>query len=107
MTITTEELAEMRKALEGVTSGPWHVDGHCMSSVLRCVVPRGHPEAKHLCGDYERIAEATSANWKADAAHIAYYSPVVIARLLDHIEQLQDELSEELRAVRITIGDGE
>jgi hypothetical protein len=53
------------------TPGPWTLDGHNLSSVIRCTVPRGHPDAKHTCGDYETIAECGGDNWKANASLIA------------------------------------
>jgi hypothetical protein len=53
------------------TPGPWTLDGHNLSSVIRCTVPRGHPDAKHTCGDYETIAECGGDNWKANARLIA------------------------------------
>jgi hypothetical protein len=42
-----------------------------MSSIIRCTVPRGHPDAKHTCGDYETIADCKGDNWKANARLIA------------------------------------
>lgn len=56
---------------DGWTPGPWHLDGHNLSSVIRCTVPRGHPDAKHVCGDYETIARCEGDNWKANARLIA------------------------------------
>ena len=53
------------------TDGPWVLDGHNMSSIIRCTVPRGHPDAKHTCGDYETIADCKGDNWKANARLIA------------------------------------
>lgn len=53
------------------TPGPWHQDGHNLSSVIRCTVPRGHPDAKHTCGDYETIARCEGDNWSANARLIA------------------------------------
>lgn len=52
------------------TKGPWVLDGHNLSAVIRCTVPRGHPDAKHLTGDYETIARCDGDNWKANAAFI-------------------------------------
>jgi hypothetical protein len=49
------------------TPGEWALDGHCLSSVIVCTVPRGHPDAKHLCGDYAVIAEFKGPNWAANA----------------------------------------
>lgn len=53
------------------TAGTMVRDGHNMSSVIICTVPRGHPDAKHLCGDYETIARCEGDNWSANAARIA------------------------------------
>ena len=53
------------------TPGPWTMDGYNMSSVIRCTVPRGHPDAKHTCGDYEAIADCKGNDWKANARLIA------------------------------------
>jgi len=49
------------------SAGPWHQDGHNLSSVIRCTIPRGHPDAKHICGDYETIARCEGDNWAANA----------------------------------------
>lgn len=49
------------------TPGPWVLDGHNLSSVIRCTAERGSPEAKHLCGDYETIARYEGDNWAANA----------------------------------------
>lgn len=56
------------------------MDGHNLSAVIRCVVPRGHPEAKHLCGDYETIAIAAGEQWEANARLIAA-APDMLAAL--------------------------
>lgn len=69
--MTDAEIAELRAGLEGVTPGPWALDGHNLSAVIRCTVPRGHPDAKHVCGDYETIARCDGDNWKANARLIA------------------------------------
>lgn len=53
------------------TPGPWVIDGHNMSSIIRCTAPKGHPDAKHVCGDYETIADCKGDNWKANARLIA------------------------------------
>lgn len=53
------------------TPGPWVLDGHNLSSVIHCTVPKGHPDAKHVCGDYEQIASAHGDNWQANARLIA------------------------------------
>lgn len=53
------------------TKGPWVLDGHNMSSVLKCTVPRGDPKACHLAGDYDIIARCFSDNWRNDARLIA------------------------------------
>ena len=53
--------------MTGLSSGPWVLDGHNLSAVIRCTVPRGHPDAKHLTGDYETIARYEGPNWAANA----------------------------------------
>jgi hypothetical protein len=53
------------------TAGPWHQDGHNLSAIIRCTVPRGHPDAKHTCGDYETVARCEGDNWAANARLIA------------------------------------
>lgn len=53
------------------TPGPWLLNGHNLSSIIRCTVPKGHPDAKHICGDYEQIASAHGDNWQANARLIA------------------------------------
>jgi hypothetical protein len=53
------------------TPGPWHRDGQNLSSIIRCVTPKGHPDAKHVCGDYEVIARCEGDNWEANARLIA------------------------------------
>jgi hypothetical protein len=64
------------------TAGPWHQDGHNLSSVIRCTVPRGHPDAKHTCGDYETIARCEGDNWSANARLIASAPDLVDAAKL-------------------------
>lgn len=51
--------------------GPWVRDGFNLSSIIRCVVSRGHPDAKHTSGDYEEVARCTSETWDADSMLIA------------------------------------
>jgi len=53
------------------TPGPWVLDGYNMSSVIRCIRPRGHIEAVHTCGDYETIADCHGDNWRPNARLIA------------------------------------
>ena len=53
------------------TPGPWVIDGYNGSSVIRCVTPKGHPDARHTCGDYEAIATSRGRNWRANALLIA------------------------------------
>lgn len=53
------------------TEGPWVLDGFNMGKIIRCIVPRCHPDAKHTCGDYEDIALAYGENWQANARLIA------------------------------------
>lgn len=49
---------------------PWHIDGSNLSAIISCTVPRGHPDAKHTCGDYETIADCRGDNWKENATLI-------------------------------------
>lgn len=53
------------------TPGPWVRDGHSLSTIIRCVVPRDDPSAKSLAGDYEVIARCPSENWDADSRLIS------------------------------------
>lgn len=53
------------------TPGPWHLDGHNLSAVIVCDLPRGHPEARHVCGDYSTIARCEGTDWKSNARLIA------------------------------------
>lgn len=53
------------------TPGPWVLDGHNMSSILKCVVAKSDPKACHLTGDYDIIARCFSDNWRNDARLIA------------------------------------
>jgi hypothetical protein len=61
------------------TPGPWCLDGFNMSSVIKCVTPKGHPDAKHLPGDYVNIARCEGGNWKADARLIAAAPELLLA----------------------------
>lgn len=70
------------------TPGPWHRDGFSLSTIIRCTVPRGHPDAKHTCGDYEVIARCEGDNWDANA------------RLIE----MAPELLETMRAIVIETG---
>lgn len=67
--MTTLDITALRKLLSEATPGPWVRDGHNMSTILRCVRERGHPEAQHVCGDFVVVADCRS-NWDADAAYI-------------------------------------
>lgn len=67
--MTTLDITALRKLLSEATPGPWVRDGHNMSTILRCVRERGHPEAQHVCGDFVVVADCRS-NWDADAACI-------------------------------------
>lgn len=42
-----------------------------MSSILKCVVPKGDAKACHLTGDYDIIARCFSDNWRNDARLIS------------------------------------
>lgn len=76
---------------------PWVRDGYNLVSIIRCVVPRGHPDAKHTSGDYEEIARCTSENWSADSKLIAA-APDLLASVFDLLacaELNQDSLEPE------------
>lgn len=49
------------------TSGPWHRDGFNLAAIIRCVVPKGRADARHLSGDYETIARCEGDNWDANS----------------------------------------
>jgi len=53
------------------TAGPWVRDGHNLSTILHCTSERGSPEARHITGDYEVIAECEGENWAANSLAIA------------------------------------
>ena len=53
------------------TAGPWVRDGHNLSTILHCTAERGSPEARHITGDYEVIAECEGENWAANSLAIA------------------------------------
>lgn len=91
--IAEMDLAEWRRAMEGVTPGPWCLDGHNLSAVLHCVTPKGHPDAKHLTGDYVTVARCENT-WRADASWIVRCSPAGISALLDALEAMGCELAE-------------
>lgn len=82
--------AEIRAGLEGVTPGPWVLDGHNLSTVLHMTKAKGDPEAKHVCGDYEDVARC-SVNWAKDAAHIARLDPATVLAFLDERAELLRE----------------
>ena len=96
MTLPTEDVAalvaRLRDGLSGVTPGPWVLDGHNLSAVLHCVTPKGHPDAKHLTGDYITVARCENT-WRADAPFIAACSPDNIRALLDHIAAQEAAIS--------------
>lgn len=69
------------------TPGPWVIDGHNLSSVIRCIRPKGHPDARHACGDYEQIATSCGENWKANA-HLVAAAP----DLLEMVKLLEKSL---------------
>ena len=83
------------------TPGPWVLDGHNMSSILKCVVPKGDPKACHLTGDYDIIARCFSDNWRNDARLIAA-APDMFEAL-----QAQNAASEFARSVSNATADGE
>lgn len=64
------------------TPAPWVLDGLNMSTVLRCTAERGSPEAKHICGDYEVIAECRGDNWEANSRLISA-APEMLGALRD------------------------
>ena len=63
------------------TPGPWVIDGYNGSSVIRCVTPKGHPDARHTCGDYEAVATSRGRDWRANALLIAA-APDMLSALL-------------------------
>lgn len=73
---------------EAHTPGPWFLDGHNLSSVIHCTVPKGHPDARHVCGDYEQIASAHGDNWQANARLIAA-GPDMLAELRKQVDWLR------------------
>mgnify|MGYP000902555646 CR=1 FL=1 len=79
------------------TSGPWVLDGHCLSTVLHCTAERGSPEAKHICGDYEVIARCEGDNRQANARAIA---------ALPEMVEAFSALLPTLEALRFTVGLG-
>ena len=74
------------------TAGPWHQDGHNLSAIIRCTVPRGHPDAKHTCGDYETVARCEGDNWAANARLIASAPDLLeaLAECEDYFDQRAD-----------------
>jgi hypothetical protein len=82
MTTTAEIL---QKARDEHTPGPWCRDGFHMSRVLHCTAARGTPEAKHLCGDYETIADCAGDNWEANARLVAA-APDLLAALKPFVQ---------------------
>jgi hypothetical protein len=91
--------------MEGVTPGPWCLDGHNLSAVLHCITPKGHPDAKHLTGDYVTVAESRNT-WRTDAAWIARCSPAGIAPLLALIAQQAATIEDEKALRRSAEGVG-
>ena len=89
------------------TPAPWVLDGHNMSSIIRCTVPRGHPDAKHTCGDYETIADCKGDNWKANARLIAAAPDMLAALTLAEIAAdptaTADERAKAKSAIRAAI----
>lgn len=57
--------------MSGRELGKWHVDGHNLAAVIRCVRERGNPEARHTTGDYETVARCEGPDWAANASAIA------------------------------------
>lgn len=49
------------------TLGKIHRDGHNLSALIICTVPKGNPKAKHITGDYETIAICQGDNWDANS----------------------------------------
>jgi hypothetical protein len=82
-----------------------------MSSIIRCTVPRGHPDAKHTCGDYETIADCKGDNWKANARLIAAAPDMLAALTLAEIAAdptaTADERAKAKSAIRAAIAKAE
>lgn len=70
MTLTPADLAHLSELRAAATPGPWVRDGYNMSTILHCVRERGHPEARHVCGDYITVVDCCGVNWDANADFI-------------------------------------
>jgi len=75
------------------TPGPWTIDGFNMAAVIHCTKERGHPDAKHLTGDYEQIARCEGENWKANARLIAAAPELLeaLSNLLNCVDGQHDD----------------
>jgi hypothetical protein len=87
------------------TPGEWALGGHCLSSVIVCTVPRGHPDAKHLCGDYAVIAEFKGPNWAANA-RLASAAPNLYAEMLRYLPIIEAVERDPEMWQRLTVGTG-
>jgi hypothetical protein len=58
------------RTLQAHTPGPWYRDAYNLAAIIRCTVPKGHPNAKHITGDYETVARCEGENWDANSGFI-------------------------------------
>jgi hypothetical protein len=71
------------------TATPWHRDGFCMSDLLECTCPKGHPDARHLTGDFVKLAQFEGPNWHANAG-FALKAVNSHARLVDLLRRARE-----------------
>lgn len=89
------------------TPAPWHRDGHNLSSIIHCTKERGHPDAKHITGDYETIARCDGENWDANSRLIAAAPDLLAALqfvLSAHGEQLHEAFDDAHKAITKATG---
>lgn len=80
-------MEELVAGLEGVTPGPWSVDGYSTDAVIYMPVGEDHVSKwRHLtkCG-------AAGGHWRQNAAHIARCSPDAILSISEYVRTLQEE----------------
>lgn len=83
-----EQAQALLKAAEEASLEPWEVDGFHLSAVIRKV-------SGDKPGKWERIADCTSANWKADAQFIRVarrFAPAIASALLEKQKALDEAL---------------
>lgn len=84
-----EQAQALLKAAEEASLEPWEVDGFHLSAVIRKV-------SGDKPGKWERIADCTSANWKADAQFIRVarrFAPAIASALLEKQKALDEAKS--------------